>query len=374
MSTRATVLSVLKWAVRGQGEPPEGELDNWTELFEPSSDVCETLQQLTVLTAARLRLNPSRMNSRATISIGGVILAAAVGARNQPQELSPLLLELIVDRPPAGASLRHFVHKLVRRMPDRETASHLPIWSQVKTLVTTLLARWKANWSMALEARARLDQPWSRLDGDNSVEWLARHAVAEPALPHLPPSLADACRHISPLTSFFDRPVTKDWSSVAEFSQRLLSRADFHLAAQLRFADPRVSREVRDWRSYFLEILAAKDHVWREFVLDVFETGMAYYQPDMLVREKGFLRRFESKVDFSSDEWADIFSLAWRWGVFEKIESIDPDSIRARPYLVHECQIGIRLFRRATQFLADYQRSQVRTRDAQATPADAAAG
>ncbi len=93
MSATDTALRVIEWAMMSQekGETiPQGDLFDTEKLASPSANLIQALEQLTVITAARLRWSMPPLGDNRPISRENLILAAALGTTN-PQLVRTML-------------------------------------------------------------------------------------------------------------------------------------------------------------------------------------------------------------------------------------------------------------------------------------------
>lgn len=93
MSATNTALRVIEWAMmsEGKGETiPQGNLADTEKLASPSANLIQALEQLTVITAARLRWSMPPLGDNRPIGRENLILAAALGTTN-PQLVRTML-------------------------------------------------------------------------------------------------------------------------------------------------------------------------------------------------------------------------------------------------------------------------------------------
>jgi len=104
-----TALRVLAWAVDPVGPPPTGPLRHLAALARPSAALRDLVGRLAWCTAAQLGAGNPPLGDRSPVGLGAVLLAAAVGARAEP-ELAENLTRSVP--PPTGwsdALVRHGV-------------------------------------------------------------------------------------------------------------------------------------------------------------------------------------------------------------------------------------------------------------------------
>ncbi|MBW4635069.1 MAG: hypothetical protein KME30_25160 [Iphinoe sp. HA4291-MV1] len=93
MSATDTALQVIEWAMMSQearGTPPQGDLSGVEKLARPSATLVQALEQLTAVTAARLRWEMPPLGDNRPIAVGNLIIAAALGTAH-PQLARTLL-------------------------------------------------------------------------------------------------------------------------------------------------------------------------------------------------------------------------------------------------------------------------------------------
>lgn len=95
MSAIDTALQVIEWAANQEvlGVLPQGDLSGIEKLEHPSAKLVQTLQQLSIVTAAKLRWSMPPLGDRCPISLDNIIIAAALGTAN-PQ-LARVLLKAV---------------------------------------------------------------------------------------------------------------------------------------------------------------------------------------------------------------------------------------------------------------------------------------
>lgn len=101
------VRDVLRWAFSPVGPPPSGSLLDLQELLHPSAELLALLQRLTVVQCARLRWTSPPLGDRRPISQDALLLAAAMGVRNNGTQAAQLIAA--IERPMglAELTLRH---------------------------------------------------------------------------------------------------------------------------------------------------------------------------------------------------------------------------------------------------------------------------
>ncbi|WP_274564223.1 hypothetical protein [Streptomyces spiramyceticus] len=85
MNALTTALRVLRWAVEGTGQPPGGPLQHTSGLIDPGADVRTALAELIRHFAARHGAGRPPLGDPEPASAGGVLLAAAIGGRMEPE-------------------------------------------------------------------------------------------------------------------------------------------------------------------------------------------------------------------------------------------------------------------------------------------------
>jgi hypothetical protein len=158
---------VLAWATAGDGPPPTGDLSQTEALARPEPALVEAAGHLATVTAARMRLGWPPLDGSVPpgdplpISLGVVVLAAAIGTRHVP-ELAALLLRIVE---PAGTPVEWVArHGLVAPALGYLTAD-LADELRLRSPLTALLDRPVAHQtSQPLRvARSMLAHPRGRL-------------------------------------------------------------------------------------------------------------------------------------------------------------------------------------------------------------------
>jgi hypothetical protein len=99
MTAQVTAQRVLAWAVRPAGLPPEGPLWEAGRLAEPEPATVALVAELARATAARLGAGTPPFADHSPIGAGPVLLAAAVGGRQQAGSARQLAEALPAARP-----------------------------------------------------------------------------------------------------------------------------------------------------------------------------------------------------------------------------------------------------------------------------------
>jgi hypothetical protein len=168
-------------------------------------------------------------------------------------------------------------------------------------------------------------------------EWVLRHALVAPALPHLDAELAEGLRAASPLTALFERPPAEGEGMALAACERLLAHRAGRLALGLQLAAPTPDDAVRTWRGRLLARLR-HDPATRPFVLDVYEAALIHHRDGHLdaVRAAQAALIAGDRVD------AALATSDW-WGPLWALERADVAALRARPYLGYDYREGLRL-------------------------------
>ena len=144
MTAQITAQRVLAWAIRPAGPPPEGPLWEAGRLAQPESATVTLVAELARATAARLGAGAPPFADRTPVGAGPVLLAAAVGGRQQAGPARQLAEAVPTARPsrmrPAQACWPDLIarHGLVgsAMASRREPGLHSPVGDD---LVETLL-------------------------------------------------------------------------------------------------------------------------------------------------------------------------------------------------------------------------------------------
>ncbi|MGP4045111.1 hypothetical protein [Streptomyces sp. 2A115] len=85
MNALTTALRVLRWAVEGTGRPPAGPLRHTSLLIDPGTEARTALAELIRQFAARHGAGRPPLGDPEPAGAGGVLLAAAIGGRMEPE-------------------------------------------------------------------------------------------------------------------------------------------------------------------------------------------------------------------------------------------------------------------------------------------------
>lgn len=105
MSAIDTAQRVLAWATLADERsrrPPQGDVFATEQLAQPPAAVRTALAQLTAVTLARLRFNNPPLGDSRAVTLGGAVLAAAIGVAGIAPEVARRLLGAM---PPVGGAL-----------------------------------------------------------------------------------------------------------------------------------------------------------------------------------------------------------------------------------------------------------------------------
>ncbi len=278
-------MRVAEWAIGGSGPPPRGDLLDAETLSHPEPLLSQVLGELAAVAAARLRLSSPVLGVRGCLGAGEAVLAAALGVMHTP-ELLQTLLQMI---PPV-------------RYP---------------------------------------------------LQWVTRHGLVAQALPFFPDYDAEvatapfaACLGVSPLTALLTRPPEGQHSELLAFAQQLLQHGEGRRLLQLALAQPTCNPHIRHWRQELLERLRLTEENGRDFVIDVYEAAMVFYEQDALkqVREA---RAVLNHAGADAARLRDALAVAAWWGPLRALERSYPDALRSRRYLGYAYREGIALYQLA---------------------------
>ena len=285
MSATETALRVAEWAIGGSGPPPQGDLLDPETLSHPEPLLGQVLGELAAVAAARLRLSSPVLGVRGCLGAGEAVLAAALGVMHTP-ELLQTLLQII---PPL-------------RYP---------------------------------------------------LQWVTRHSLVGQALPFFPDADAEvatppvaACLGVSPLTALLTHPPEGQRSELLAFSQELLQHGEGRRLLQLALAKPTPNPHIRHWRRELLERLRLTEENGRDFVIDVYEAAMVFYEQDTLEQVRT-ARTVLSHAGADEACLRNALAVAVWWGPLRALERSYPDALRARRYLGYGYREGIALYQLA---------------------------
>ncbi len=193
--------------------------------------------------------------------------------------------------------------------------------------------------ALAAALLATLERPM------NAWEWVARHGLVAPALPNLPPAMAEECRDVSPLTALLERPAGRQDTAALEVAERLRRHPMGRQALQLHLARPTGESAVRRWRTRLLETLRAAGDDGRDFVLEVYEAAMVHHQDETLDQARRAREVFLDPIAAQdSDRLDDATSAADWWGPLWAVERSDLGALRRRRYLGYAYREGLRVY------------------------------
>lgn len=286
---------VLRWAVAPAGAPPLGAAFGLAELLEPSNPLLRDVTGLAACTAARSGLGAEAFGAAPGPGPGAIWLAAAVGLRAQ----GGLAAEMLRDVPPAATG-----------------------WAET-------------GWDL-----------------------VARHGLAAPARPWLPPALAEAVLAASPLTALLQHPARGEEDRALALCRNMLTLRPARQPMVAAFADPEADAVQLDWRAQVLRrLLTGAGPSERSFVLDVYETAVTWHrdawlsrlrhstailqspapnEPVMMARalasetSSGFASHGDVAADRATD-WA-LATGRW-WQGLRMLRQAAPDALRQRRYL-----------------------------------------
>lgn len=266
---RATAERVLRWALAPAGAPPQGAPFGLAGLLAPPPALGDLLAELAAVTAARLAL-AARLAAGPPVGPGALWLAAAVGVRSDDGLAMALLREL---PPPA------------------------------------------LHWTEA------------------SADLLARHGVVQAALSWLAPALAEAMVAASPLSALLLLPARGEQDSVLLFGQSLLADPAARQPVAAALAAPEAGDAVLAWRAGLLGRLAAGGVAQeRAFVLDVYETAVAWHGPAWLAGLREAAATLRAPAPAVAD-WRRALAVGGWWQPLHALRRAGHDAIRQRSYL-----------------------------------------
>jgi hypothetical protein len=127
---------------------------------------------------------------------------------------------------------------------------------------------------------------------DTPLEWVVRHGLTGPILPHLPDALADAARRASLLTAVLDRPGSRQDNDAHHVVRELLARPCGRATLPRAFAVPTSSVQVRRWRARVI------DRLWRdrkgggeEFAVNTYDIALASHRDALVEQVNAVLER-----------------------------------------------------------------------------------
>jgi len=180
-------------------------------------------------------------------------------------------------------------------------------------------------------------------------EWVVRHGLVGPVLPHLDGNLAYDFRQVSPLTQVLDfpGPVKAEAMGVAQHflarrngSQRSAWPAE-HASLVAHLAEPTPNPCVRNWRADLLDRLRFEYPV---SVVSVYETMMTRHHDAFLAQIRKAHCVFTDALAMSdSERLDDAEATAALWGPLAHFERENLDTLRARRHLGYDYREGLAL-------------------------------
>jgi hypothetical protein len=310
MSAIDTALRVIQWAMTDGGKqpPPVGDAHALEQLSNPPDNLKHELAQLTAVTAGRMRLGNPPLGDGTPLSLGTIIIAAAIGLRPFP-ELAGMILEAVPEPgSPIDWIARHGVVKPVLRFFT--------------------------------------NPPPVNHDEKNNQK-LLRGAKGGGFLEKSPPVhlISDDFRVLSPLTALLDYPVKGHENLALEAARCLLADRSGRLFLALHLAQPTANRKVRDWHQELLMRFNSGSTSEQNFVLEVFEAMMIHYKEDAMQQVKAARAIFNDPRACTDEEKVqDAISAANWWQPLWIIKRDNIDILRARHYLDTAYIEGTRLF------------------------------
>lgn len=291
MSATDTALQMIRWVLAGEGQPPTGDWFNASALTTPEPVLLEAMQQLLVVTAARLGLGVPPLGVNTPLGVNACLLAVALGVRHSPiyaQGLMQAMQDDGKDNPQEWV----LFHALVFAM--------LPFLSQEK--------------------------------------------------PELAQLRAD-CLRISPLTAVLTRPLPDQENVTMSFIHKLLANPSGRRFLQLAWATPTRDAEVLQWRIASLSRLRqTEDDQQVAFVIDVYEAHMIHFEQETLERIQQARHVLVSPVaSQNQDQLKKALLVADWWKPLWEIRRSRNDELRQRKYLGYEYLEGLKLHGLARQ-------------------------
>jgi hypothetical protein len=156
MSATQTVQAIVEWAMAQPSfasAPPAGDLLLLDQLAKPPEALCQLLGQLTAVTTARLRFSSPPLGDDGSVSLGALLIAAAIGTAQIP-ELAQLLLTAVPDSTsPVEWVARHGVVEPALRFLPEPVADDCRLVSPLTALLDRPVA---SQTAAALEVATKL--------------------------------------------------------------------------------------------------------------------------------------------------------------------------------------------------------------------------
>jgi hypothetical protein len=173
-------------------------------------------------------------------------------------------------------------------------------------------------------------------------ELIARHAVSQPALGHLPAAFAEALVTVSPLTGLLLLPPGGQEDQLTMLCERLLDHPDGRRLLVHLFCQADVPAPLLSWRGRLLEALRVAEQ-YQHVVLDVYEAAIALHAQAWLGRIAE-ARRILSMQGAPRERLQLALSVGRWWQPLRAMHRAHLDWLRERRYLdFHIYLQGIKL-------------------------------
>lgn len=277
MSAIDTAIRVINWTVIDDESEnlPNGDILSFEGLINPTIDVKEGLKEVYRITNAKIRFGNPPLNIKSDISYDSVLIAAAIGIKEEISMASEVL-------------------KIVPR-------SKYP------------------------------------------VDWVVRHGLIGSAIKFLPKKTLDYYLAKSPVTQLFYRPVKSREEEIINIAMQLIEYPSERLSLLLHISELSNAVDVINWRYNLLNRMCRGLKKHKDFVLDVYETMMIYFEKEVLNQVKESDLVFKKSNDENSINKA--FAVANFWSPLYFLERENIDELRKRKYLEYSYRECINLFK-----------------------------
>jgi hypothetical protein len=271
------------------------------------------------------------------------VLAWAAAPDGPPPEGDPAALHVMADPPPA----------LLQAQRDLLAVAAARFGFQSPLLADPRPATAYAG-ILALAIGVRHWEQFPRVLVDaapacrSAAEFVLRHALVAPVLPHLAaslPALADDCVRVSPLTAAFDYPRAGNEGDAQAVCATLRAHPQGRRALIMTLATPTPSAHVRRWRTTLLDQWRAGSREDSDLMLDIYETTMVFHEDEALAQIQRAGAALADASAISNERLEDAQSVADWWGPLAVLERNDIARLRARTYLGYNYRPGLQLFR-----------------------------
>ena len=180
-------------------------------------------------------------------------------------------------------------------------------------------------------------------------DWVVRHGLAQAALAHMPPVLAERLHAASPLTALLLAPLPGEENQAVQLAEHCLAHADGRRLLIHHCCDPNASSKCLVWRGLLLGRLGLVSE-FQPTVLDVYETAVALHRQPWLELTQESWAALGGPTP-SAERLELITAVAAWWEPLRALHRAHLDWLRERTYLDFNLYLqGIKLAQVAAQW------------------------